>query len=193
MKMYTVFKISFIIIVVSLFFGIVSWEYQVSYDLVRVRIDGETLWMTRPEALELPGVNNIVWYGDVQTTYPLKSYWLTYPALCLGVIAFISTKRIGKIPTPTASSLKSDIKRWLVKYRKMFSSIIGVLVLVPMFTFSVVDHGVNNDQLYLYLFAYIGFLPIPLDFSYLVYPIVFVVFIAGYRISLKVIGGNNGE
>jgi hypothetical protein len=150
--------------------------------------------MTRSEARELPDVTNIVWYGDVQTTYPLSSYhWLTYPVLGLGVSAFIYAKRIGKIPNPTVSDLLSYIKRELVKYRKIFSFVIAVVVLIPMFAYSTVDHGVNNDQLYLYLFAYIGFLPIPLDFSYLVYPIIFVVFIAGYRISLKVIGGNNVE
>ena len=189
MKLSIVYKISFIIIVGMLFFGIVSWGYQVSNHLVKVRINGETVWMTRPEALELLAVTNILWYGDVVTTYPLRSYhWLTYPVLSLGVIAFISAKRIGKIPTPTISSLKSDLKGVLVKYRKVFSCIMAVLVLVPMFAFTGVDHGVNNDQVYLYLFAYIGFLPIPLDFSYLVYPIAFVVFIAGYRISLRVIG-----
>ncbi len=144
MKLSIVYKISFIIIVGMLFFGIVSWGHQVSHHLVKVRINGETVWMTRPEARELPSVTNILWYGDVVTTYPLRSYhWLTYPVLGLGVITFISAKRIGKIPAPTVSSLQSDLKRGLVKYRKIFSCVIAVLVLVPMFKYSVVDHGAS--------------------------------------------------
>lgn len=194
MKLYAIYKLSLIIIVGTLLFGIVSWGYQVTYDLVKVMINGETLWMTRPEALELPDITNILWSGDVQTMYPLRSYhWLTYPVLGLGVVTLIYTKQVGKIPNPTVSDLVSFLKGVLVKHRKIFSFVIAVLLLVPMVMYSVVDHGMNNDQLYLYLFAYIGFIPIPYDYWYLAYPIVLLVFIAGYSISLKAIRVNGKE